>query len=615
VLLLALAASPAGALVVSAGGRTYGVTPINGKASPKTSGAVSPGAPRRSGTRAVRPYDGPPGGGGPLINHGGPVMHSVTSHIVYWDPNGEFTATTKALIGKFFTDVVHDSGLPSNVFAVAGQYKDASGYAAYNASYAGELVDKTAYPASGCTAPTEFDKGPPYTNCLTDTQVQEELEALVAANELPHGPTDQYFMLFPHRVVTCFDQTAKEIAEKLTPECSSNVFCAYHGATEESGIIYSDIPFSLLDEQEEHAKGCQDDGNAVIQTPNGDRAGTDKDTRYGDVALKYISHEYIEAATDPLLNAWFDANGYEIADKCNGVHGAPNGVAWDPKSFIPTLGGSAEAGTLFNQSINTGSYYLQSEWDNGAKACTMKPAGPGSVAFTPTPASPVVGAPVTFAGSAVAPYGTPSFSWAFGDGETATGSSPTHSYAAAGSYQVTLTARDELLGSTTVLTKTVAVANPVGPAPVISAPVAAIAAVPPSSAFTSAAPTFNPLTGVISFSISVADPGTLRWLVTFQNGKFGVFAASNQRCRSGFVRLAGRCRPSKIVFAKGSRVVLAPGAVTIRLKPSASALKALRNALKRRTGLPVTMRLTFQSSRGAPAVSRNRSMIVKLKRK
>jgi len=28
------------------------------------------------------------------------------------------------------------------------------------------------------------------------------------------------------------------------------------------------------------------------------------------------THEQIEAATDPLLNAWYDASGQEIGDKC-----------------------------------------------------------------------------------------------------------------------------------------------------------------------------------------------------------------------------------------------------------------------------------------------------------
>jgi hypothetical protein len=81
------------------------------------------------------------------------------------------------------------------------------------------------------------------------------------------------------------------------------------------------------------------------------------------------------------------------------------------------------------------------------------------------------------------------------------------------------------------------------------------------------------------------------------------------------VRLAGKCRPSTIVFARGSRAVAGAGAVTLKLKPSASALKALKNALKQKQGLPVTITLTFQSARGGRPVSHAQVLTVRLKKK
>ena len=45
------------------------------------------------------------------------------------------------------------------------------------------------------------------------------------------------------------------------------------------------------------------------------------------------------------------------------------------------------------------------------------------------------------------------------------------------------------------------------------------------------------------------------------------------------------------------------GTVSFTVKPSASALKALRNALKKKKGLPVSVKLTFQSSRGGSPVT------------
>jgi hypothetical protein len=123
----------------------------------------------------------------------------------------------------------------------------------------------------------------------------------------------------------------------------------------------------------------------------------------------------------------------------------------------------------------------------------------------------------------------------------------------------------------------------------------------------------NGKTGAVTFQLSVGDPGTLRWILTFKNGKFGVFSASNTKCKRGQVKLNGKCRPSGIVFGKGSQTVAAPGTVTFTVKPSGSALKALKNALKQKKGVPVTATLTFRSSRGGPPVSHTGSLTVKLK--
>ena len=685
VLVAALVATPASAILAKVGGHGYGVTPINGVNPENLPGAYrAPGSAGLAGGTRVRNFDGPPQGGGRLLYHGGPVMHSTTTHVIYWDPSEEFTATTKEIVTSFFTDIAHDSGLGSNVFAVAGQYKDGSGNAAYSSTFAPALSDTDAYPTSGnCTVPNEVDLGPLYTQCLFDSQLQSELSEFITAHSLPKGPTQLYFVLLPHKVVTCL---AGVVEGKQV--CSNNFYCAYHSYIAPgtaSEVIYADIPFSLLDSS--FVKGCQDDGNELIQHPNGDTAGTNESTRFADVALKEISHEYIEATTDPLVSfssAWFDANGQEIGDKCNGVDPPnpeeENGIGYDANSFLPTLGGSAGSENLVNQSINAGSYYLQSEWDNATAACLMKPALSGAV-FTPSSASVVVGTQVSFSGTAVDPYGGLGFTWSFGDGGTGTGSSPSHTYAAPGVYTVTMTPKDGLMGSMTPVSHAVVVNDlptasfTISPNPVTAGvsvgfngsasndPEGSIvsyawnfgdgstgsgatpshtygapgnytvtltvtdsngetnatshlaAVVPPNSNFAALGnATVNAKTGAITFRLSVGDPGTFSWILTFQNGRFGVFASRNTKCKTGLVRLNGKCRPSKIVFARGSKFVAAPGTVSFTVRPSASALKALRNALRQKKGLPVTMTLTFQSSRGGRPVSHTRSLTVKLKR-
>lgn len=149
------------------------------------------------------------------------------------------------------------------------------------------------------------------------------------------------------------------------------------------------------------------------------------------------------------------------------------------------------------------------------------------------------------------------------------------------------------------------------PAPALIPPLTAI----PNSNFTGAAVVVSKATGAITFKESVPEPGTFSWLVIFQNGKFGAFASGNAKCQTGFIKLSGKCRPAKIVFAKGGKTVTAAGTVIVTLKPSASALKALKNALKQRKGLPVTATLTFQSSLGGSSVSHTQSLMVRLKKR
>jgi hypothetical protein len=639
-LMLAAGATPATAVVAKIGGHGYGITPINHAIEAELVGAYREQHPSKA-RAAARAFDEPPFGGSELENvEDGPVMHSATTHVIYWDPpTSQFTSTTKGIVGGFFGDPAHDSGLATNVFAIAGQYTDSTGHAAYDSTFAGALVDTHAYPTTGnCTVPNEVDKGP-YAACLFDKQLQEELSNFIAENSLPKGPTQLYFVLLPHNVATCLPEVVggKQV-------CSNNFYCAYHsyispGTANE--IIYADIPFSLLDSS--FAKGCQSDGHAEVQLPNGDKGTSDAETRFADVALKYLSHEYIEAATDPLVNfetAWVDEEGLEIADKCNAIpfeEEEEGESGFDKHAFTPTLGGSAASGTLFNQAIDTGHYYLQSEWDNAGEACLMKPLALTQVAIGLGAAT--AGQPVSFTSSAADPYGAYEPSWNFGDGGTATGPSPSHTYATAGEYTVTMTPRDALTGSTAsaiVTTVTVAPppapAEPVAPPPVTTtgsvtttspvtttgstttpATVATTQTVSPNSAFVAQTDSFNAATGAITLRAAFSDPGTLSWAATFANGKFGAFASS-AKCKKGQLRLRGRCLPAMIAFAKGSRALAAAGSVTITLKPSPSALKALKAALKQRKGVPVSIVLSFQSSRGGAPVSHAQTVTVKLKK-
>ncbi len=101
---------------------------------------------------------------------------------------------------------------------------------------------------------------------------------------------------------------------------------------------------------------------------------------------------------------------------------------------------------------------------------------PHSLAIVRQPTNPSAGAPVTFAGSAVDDNNDPlTYSWTFGDGGTSNGQTVQHTYAAPGTYTVTMEVTDSQpgLGRPVWL----AVVVPVGPAnspPSVSVPSALV---------------------------------------------------------------------------------------------------------------------------------------------
>ncbi|UCF09905.1 MAG: PKD domain-containing protein, partial [Candidatus Bipolaricaulota bacterium] len=95
---------------------------------------------------------------------------------------------------------------------------------------------------------------------------------------------------------------------------------------------------------------------------------------------------------------------------------------------------------------------------------TAAPNQPPTAVFPVTPTAPEVGETVTFDGSASSDAdGYPvNWQWSFGDGQSASGVQVTHTYAAAGTYSVTLVVHDDD-GATDAETQQIAVAAPALP--------------------------------------------------------------------------------------------------------------------------------------------------------
>jgi PKD repeat protein len=385
-----------------------------------------------------------------LSYHGGAVVRSVAPYLIFWIPSGDTTlsSASQALIQRYFTDNAADSGGSQNVYGVDRQFTDGAGFADYKQTFSASqsFADTQSYPTTGnCTVTSGT-----FPTCLTDAQIRTEVKRVIAANGWPEDGTSSsdlaanaplYFVILPPDVNECTNST----------QCASNRFCAYHSDLVDGStgnfVLYSLLPTLLASS---NPKGCQVDGNAQVQKPNGDQVG--------DVTIKYTSHEFSETITDPIFNSsggvgwWNTSSGQEDGDQCN-FSGAYNpSQDSNPNAFTPTLGGAAAAGTLFNQLINGNQYYTQSEWSNGDGNCKLRPSAGTMLARFTTPSSPqALGTTWTFNPSASSSSnGYSSVSWSFGDGTTSfdkSGSGPSavsHDYATAGNYTVTLTLVDPM---------------------------------------------------------------------------------------------------------------------------------------------------------------------------
>ena len=252
-----------------------------------------------SGTRvhAVRPF-----AGSKLIYKGGPVMGgTANAYAIFWEPTGSFVSSTyNTLLKRYFGDV-GSSGLYHN----NTQYTDSGAHFPNNAVLAASWVDTAAYPS----------------NPISDTQVQNEVSHAMSVNHWTASIDNVFFVFTAKGEKICIDAST----------CSFTTFCAYHSFFG-TNTIYAAMPYT----------GTNLSACGTPTSPNHDRDA--------DSTINVTSHEQMEAATDPLLNAWYDVSGNEIGDKC----------AWN-------FGSTSSSGA--NVTWNGHGYIVQKEWDNARRAC------------------------------------------------------------------------------------------------------------------------------------------------------------------------------------------------------------------------------------------------------
>ena len=267
--------------------------------------------------------------------NGGAVMAAnVTVHTVFWAPSGySLTAGYEPLVKQFLTDAGAASGTTSNVFSVLPQYGQQTGSAtatpgsysiAYNAT-SDSIDDANPYPSSGgCASPG----GAP--TCLTDGQVQAEIDAVAPASE--RGLGNLWFVLLPAGVDECI----------TAGSCGTNTFAGYHEEMDRAGgvTIYGVIINPIVE---------------FVPPPGSDPQGNPD----AEATIDTVAHETVEAITDPEGTGWEDPNGFEVADKCESPQiGSPLGVAAN--------------GSPYDQLIGGHEYLIQEMWSNDDAGCVQR---------------------------------------------------------------------------------------------------------------------------------------------------------------------------------------------------------------------------------------------------
>jgi hypothetical protein len=353
--------------------------------------------PLRSAANRITPFDSTFNN---MDYNGGPVMPSNTDIMLFWSPNGYKAYGSPGYpheyvdgIEQYWKNLQADSGGNQNVDSISTQYGDLTGaFARYQVTYGGAILDTDPYPTSQCPASA------PVTNCLTDAQIQAEVEKVAAANNIPADLSHEIFVITPPNVVGCFTNDASQGYGGCSVGEPANLafYCAYHQQTVASPMRFYAFDPYVYNFAYNGQLAC-DSGNY----PNGPSDGAID----GGMA-----HEHNESITDPIPNdAWTNGtgadHGEEIGDQCAYTYGASLGTV---KRRSATY--------QYNQVINGDYYYYQTMWSNDGDQCLQRytPSAPTPKAtFTATQGT---GLAMNFDASASDPA-TAEFSWQFNDSD------------------------------------------------------------------------------------------------------------------------------------------------------------------------------------------------------
>jgi hypothetical protein len=234
---------------------------------------------------------------GPGISyHGGPVMlGTVTAYYIWygnWDNNDAV---------PILTDLISNIG-GSPYYNINTTYHDGSNHSISNSvSFGGSI--RVGYPEG---------------KRLADAQIESVVTKAITSGALPKDTNAVYFVL-----------TSKDV--KMSGFCSQ--YCGWHT---HATIDSSDIKYAFIGNADQCPSTCAAQSDS---SPNNNVGA--------DGMASVIAHELEEAVTDPDLDAWFDRQGEENADKC----------AWKFGTEY-----AAANGARANMHLGNRDYLIQQNW-------------------------------------------------------------------------------------------------------------------------------------------------------------------------------------------------------------------------------------------------------------
>lgn len=269
-----------------------------------------------------------------LTYQGGPVVDGTMNvFLIFWEPTGSASVSPNyhSLIQRYFNDVGGSALYQNNQ-----QYRDGQGRFPSGSQLSGTFIDTTtAYPVQSVGTQ----------NFLIDANIQSEVTHAQQVNGWTSDIHNVFFVFTAPSETVCMttDQTGPNSA--CTPDIASSSvqFCGYHNFFN-TNTLYAALPYAASPSFNTPTGSCDGEFN------NDSKAGPNADD--ADMTINVVSHEQMETATDPLLNAWFDSTGFEIGDKCSFNFGPVDNKAGDTV-------------------LNSNSYLVQQEWDNAISGCSL----------------------------------------------------------------------------------------------------------------------------------------------------------------------------------------------------------------------------------------------------